>query len=694
MSAVPWPKSGWLLPWVLMYLCELPLILFAWGFNDWAGGAVGWLMPLALYLAVGSVTTGLVLGVARLVGRVETGWAVAHALSWVLVGALTLGLPIHAFLFRDVLERPLLGSISASLGALLGLGLWYLLTRTPGMLQPVHRIAALCLLGIALPQTVDDVTRTSACTGIAKPNLLLVTIDTCQTERLTPYGSVHDTTPYLNQLASQGLQFNRAYSPIALTGPAHATLFTGLHPLELGVTDNLRPIPSQPVTIAESLRAHGYRTLGVPGNTMVRARLNLHQGFDRFPQSAGERDWSALQWEYLFLWRTGRILFDRQLTFSRFRPDAAIQTNTALGLIPEAPRAQPWFCWVHYFDAHAPYERQPSANRTPQTSTDPTLLAQLCSHEGLYDLSYAGLAPLFGASELARRKITPWIATDAEIDDIRTIYDSQLEYIDQQLERLCETLRSRGQLENTVIVITADHGEALFEHGYFGHSYYPYEGEHRIPLIVWSPKRLQTGTRDGLVSLEDVAVAMQEFGIPSTPDMNRGDRGNPVGEALWGMGLAPEAQVPLLLLRGDHSRTLLTPAGQKLSYFATPKLSPYASHPWPGPEWQLVDGWLDTEETIDHRATPFPERGTQTNLLHLQQLLDEQVRGYEGVGPVDVNYAGHAGSANDDEALLQSLGYLQGASSADYPALAPEPRYTPAAEAARQAIPPAAASDQ
>jgi len=686
MTSPTWPKSSFLLPWVLMYLCELPLILRAWGFDDWDGGAIGWLLPLALYLAGGVITAAIAHLIAFIVRRIDDGWEAAHAVSWMAVGALTLGLPIHQVLFNSILERPLLGGVSALLGAALGFGLWWTLTQTRGLLIPVHRLAIVLLLGVALPSTVDDLSRTAVGGAKEQPNLLLVTIDTCRTDHMTPYGSVNNTTPYIAGLAKQGLQFNRAYTPIALTGPAHATLFTGLHPLELGVTDNLQSIPLAPLTMAESLRSSGYRTLGVPGNTMVRARLNLHQGFDRYPQNAGQHDWSTLQWEYLFPWRTGRILFDKQITFSQFKPDAAIQTDQALALIPERTGTQPWFCWVHYFDAHSPYERQPSATRTPKTTTDPTVLAELCSHQGQYDLSYNGLLPLFGAAELANREITPLIATEQEIEDVRTVYDSQLEYIDQQLERLCTTLQQRGQLDNTVIVITADHGEALFEHGYFGHSYYPYEGEHRIPLIVYSWKRTWSASIDeGLVSLQDIAVGLKDLGIPSAAARDWGSRGNPVGEMLTGNNSPPESRSPLLLIRGDHSRTLLTTDHNKLTYFATPGIAPRAVHPWPGPDWswKRLYGGLNHLELTDLYPQALEHREERKELLTLQITLSDLVDSYEGVTLADVNYAGYAGTFDDDEhSILQSLGYLQGTSSASGSSnVVPTARYTPAAEA-------------
>lgn len=669
-----------LLPWVLCWLTEVP-VLSGWGF-----GGVAMLFPLVLYLLVGLLLQVGIAAACWCVRRATLSHRLGYWSHWTVAGSMALGLLTHTILFQNQIEVPQYGIVSILMGGLGGLACGGGFVRVLGRFPAWQSVAAVCglvlLLSIGTNQWQRQQWRPSQ-----RTNVLLVTIDTCQARRLSPYGYELDTTPCLKQLSEEGRRFDRAYTPIALTGPAHASLFTGRHPLELQLTDNLRPLSPRFQTLAEVLRGAGYRTLGVPGNMMVRSRQHLHQGFDRYPQAAGAQDLRSLQWEHSLPWRAGRLLLDRQWTLSRFVPDARIQTDTALSLIKPGGPA-PWFCWVHYFDAHSPYVATTDHLLEP-VSTPQDLLQELCSHHGLYDLSYGPMADLFGEEVMEERGITPLVAAPSELEDVRRMYDAQLRYIDQQLERLLTTLRTQGMLDNTIVIVTADHGEMLFEQGYFGHSYFPWEEELHIPMIWWWPDKIAPGVSSDLVMLQEIGPSVLScLGIDAASAAFPDEPTMLAQVLLRKAGESSQQSSPQLAIRGDHSRTLLLPDGEKLTWFARRDSATHAWHPWTGPVWRLERSTSETEmesiEEADAMAYPsFPTWAAQ---------LDAAVRELEGVSLPDVNFRGYAKGPQDASAraMLQSLGYLQG--QQDVPAgrqTPPPPRYTPAAAALRDTPEPA-----
>ena len=254
----------------------------------------------------------------------------------------------------------------------------------------------------------------------APPNVLLITLDTVRADRIGAYGYVKASTPVLDRLAREGVRFSDATTQAPLTAPAHAALLTGLYPARIGVRDNATtPVPDTATTAAEAFKAKGYRTGGFVGAFMLTAPYGFAQGFDTFDADfPGFSDDQKLQVQ-----RRGDAVVDRALQWL------------------EGAAAQPFFGWVHLYDAHAPYEAP---------------------------------AP-FGA----RFRTSP--------------YDGEIAYVDACVGRLIAALERTGRLDRTIVAVVADHGESLGEHGEQEHGMFLYEGALRIPWIMRLPGRAHAG---------------------------------------------------------------------------------------------------------------------------------------------------------------------------------------------------------
>lgn len=269
-------------------------------------------------------------------------------------------------------------------------------------------------------------------------NVLIVTLDTTRADLLAAYGSNKVETPALDRLSREGVVFEQATSPVPLTLPAHASLFTGLLPPHHGVRDNVdSPLGDSYTTLAEVLRENGARTAAFVGSAVVDGRRGLAQGFDIYSDGQhGNRN-------------------------PRLRRPANMVVDEATAWITRR-QTSPFFAWVHFYDAHAPY-LLPEPYRT------------------MYED-----APYLGA----------------------------MAFMDAQLQRLLRLLDQRQLTEHTLVIVVADHGESLGDHGEDGHGIFVYQSTLHVPLIVRAPGLSSKRVPD-LVRLVDVMPTVLDLrGLP------------------------------------------------------------------------------------------------------------------------------------------------------------------------------------
>lgn len=318
------------------------------------------------------------------------------------------------------------------------------------------------------------------------PNVLLIMLDTVRAMSLSLYGYPRPTTPELERFAAKGVLFTQAIAAAPWTLPSHASTFTGREAHELS-TDWYVPLDSTYPTLAEQLRDAGYTTAGFSANVWYASReMGLGRGFLHFEdyrRSLAELAVSAS------IPRVLRGEFVRKLGREDDLPDrksAEDITQAFLGWL-DANGHRPFFTFLNYYDAHTPY--LPPEAFAEQFQSGPERL----SHAP--DRTSATALP-----DSARVK--------AALDS----YEAAIAYLDHQLGQLFTELERRGALDNTVVIVAADHGEEFFEHGVPEHGNSLYLPSVHVPLMVVWPHHVPAGERvTAPVSLRQIPATVMEL---------------------------------------------------------------------------------------------------------------------------------------------------------------------------------------
>ena len=314
-------------------------------------------------------------------------------------------------------------------------------------------------------------------------NVLLIVWDTVRASNLSLYGYERSTTPNLNGLASRGVRFDLAFSTSSWTLPSHASMFTGRWPHELGV-DWKSPLRDDVPTLAEYLSSHGYDTAGFAANLDYCSReTGLGRGmvhYEDFPMdiydalsryvALGHRI-EVSSWAFLVDRLAETCLghwFDLVPRSREHVKNAEAVDRAFLGWLGRRhERGRPFFAFLNYNDAHSPYE-------VPDRSTP-----------GF------GLQP---ASTLDRETLVLWNSLDKArlsyhaVRMAADVYDDCISYLDRRLGILLQELSRRGVLDNTLVIVTSDHGEHLGDHLLFFHGCSLYRQLVQVPLVIVANK--------------------------------------------------------------------------------------------------------------------------------------------------------------------------------------------------------------
>jgi arylsulfatase A-like enzyme len=364
------------------------------------------------------------------------------------------------------------------------------------------------------------------------PNILVIVVDTLRADHLSSYGYDRATSPNLERIAQQGVLFEHAFSTSSWTQPSHASLLTGRYTYEHDA--ELRPLDDRYPTIAEALQDRGYRTGAFSANVLFfTRRQGFGRGFVHFEDNFHSIADMAANTLYGFV--AEFFVLRRAIGFEGViaRKLASDINHSALRWIDCEP-GKPFFVFVNYFDVHDPYvPPQPYRSR----------FSDLENPGGLVN----------GYLERYHPSLTP-DQMQSEID----AYDGATAYVDDQIGQLLAELEERGLADNTLVIITSDHGESFGEHGLVQHSNALYLEEIRVPLILWWPGHVPEGERVA-TPVTNAALAAtlldiigdeqshfpgppltQLWNTPGTPL----DWPNPVSELAhypWGAAQAPSA---------------------------------------------------------------------------------------------------------------------------------------------------------
>lgn len=323
-----------------------------------------------------------------------------------------------------------------------------------------------------------------------QPNILIVVIDSMKVDHVSCYGYRRPTTPHIDQLAAEGCQFVNAISAAPFSPASYASLLTNLYPHEHGVNgDSVRIWPDGPRRLPEVLRSRGYFTFGISNNDFISTRCHSTRGFDEFADVFEERAWARVYRKLLRRLRdaTGREW--RRLMPNIVRCSLKGDTRASERLACEwiQRSKQPFFGLIVLMDAHVPYDLR---RRAFVSDRQAAARFSRRHNEGMVWVKC-----------MARGEPLP-------PEDMRTaieLYDSAIAYADASVGRICAMLRETGRLDDTIVVVAADHGEAFGIEGVYGHGFSLHRDLTHVPLVVRCPRYWPAGTRSpALVQLHDL----------------------------------------------------------------------------------------------------------------------------------------------------------------------------------------------
>lgn len=307
-------------------------------------------------------------------------------------------------------------------------------------------------------------------------SVVLVVLDTVRADHCSAYGYPKKTTPRLDALAAEGLLYEQARAVAPWTLPSHASLFTGLPPSAHGCTFEHRWLLDRFDTMAERLSASGRETFGVTTNANASSLYHLEQGFETFLET-----WTLRE--------RHRGLDDSGIANAEIRR----------WLEARDPRT-PFFLFVNYADAHLPYAPPPPYD----TQFGPT-------EERARAL--AAKADLLEQTLLGQERVS-----DADTQGLSALYDGELRAADARLGELLDLLARLDLAEDTLVIVTSDHGEQLGEGGQVDHQLSLAESLLRVPLVVRFPGRIGPGRVPELLPATELKGWIDEIADGRLPE--------------------------------------------------------------------------------------------------------------------------------------------------------------------------------
>lgn len=431
--------------------------------------------------------------------------------------------------------------------------------------------------------------RLSQPTERERPNVLFILVDTLRFDHLTPYGYKRETSPEIARvLARKGAVVEEAYSQAPWTLPSVVSYMTSRYPGELlGDDPAAYGIPEGLPTLAGSMKALGYQTGGFVANKVIHTGNGFARGFDTFYSPPEE-------------------------TEAVDQPDAAELNARVLPWL-EAHRNDPFFLYVHYLDPHDPYDNPDVVDG--RSHFYPAYKGRISGRhvQGVY----AGHIPLDDPED--------------DTEHLKALYDSEIRYVDRFIGRLIDSLPPHV-LRNTLIVLTADHGEEFRDHGGWKHGFTLYEDQIHVPLLVRWDGRIPAGSRlKGTVRLLDL--------LP-TLTLAAGGKADPAWEGIDLLpALAGKAALPRLPAFAQHMmigplRAAAVLDRRKLILFnpRTPfaPADPLQEHLWRQDlrrlkRVEMYDLARDPKEKADRAAAAPGEVSRLQPVIHRQ--LDRQLPG-------------------------------------------------------------------
>lgn len=469
-------------------------------------------------------------------------------------------------------------------------------------------------------------------------NLILISLDTTRADHLGCYGHPFVKTPNIDAFAAESILFDDVTATAPTTLTSHTSLMTGTYPHTHGVPYNGFVVNEKNVMLAEVMRDAGYATGAVLGSFALESRFRFNQGFDTYSE---EFDLIMIKDRVDQNERRAEKVTDRAIDFLEQNED------------------KNHFLFLHYFDPHCPYappppyDRMYAAGRKPDAGSLPSIARATAAHQ----IRIAGEA--LGPKKMYSKGLTRELVTGATGEPMKTdsqihaSYCGEISYLDYHLGRLLDHLKRSGLYDKSIIVITGDHGENMWEHAdFWNHGLWVYGTSVRVPLII----RLPEGKHGGTVisdPLSNIDIFPSIVELLELPEAQRAE-GRSFVPALRGERLEPaaifsEATQPVFHLESDREwRNLQKPQSirvGKWKYIRTP--------------------YLEFEELYDIENDP----GETTNLLDpaglspetsrlAEDLMKRLKKWQEGSVPLESHY--DSSQLEETMERLKAMGYTGG----------------------------------
>lgn len=379
-------------------------------------------------------------------------------------------------------------------------------------------------------------------------NVVLIVMDTTRRDRLSVYGHDLNTSPTLEALAERGAVFEQASSVASYTLTSHASLLTGRLPSQHQATMRTGQLVPEQKTLGHLFREAGWNTAAFVANRVLRSESGVADGFDHYDDLVDPEVCQTALWDVVHNAQALGAKFVNPLNFDgqphlieNHQRSAADQNEKIFSWI-ETNRDQPFFLFANYYDPHWPYVPEEPFRSEFVIDYDGPITGYLFRDDD-YDPSY----------EL----------TERDHEYLLSLYDAELAYLDHHVGRLLDQLETFGILEETLVVITSDHGEYFGEHGLYSHKEL-YEEAIGVPLLLRHPDTVPSGTR------VEVPVLTTDV-VPTILDL----AGLPIPSGLAGRSLVPLLQPeagefePRTLLAEDYDHAQVV---RKMARFGDMKL--------------------------------------------------------------------------------------------------------------------------
>lgn len=359
------------------------------------------------------------------------------------------------------------------------------------------------------------------------PNIILIVMDSARARNLSCYGYERETTPYIDRIAENCAIYENTIASAPWTIPSHASLFTGTYSSRHNAHSKSKYLNDKYPALQKILGKHGYETIGISGNLWLSKHFGFSRDFSEF-----KHVWQIFQGvnsvEIGSIWRAEKKMMGRlsniwkaldgnafgkgasfvkgglnrlyvQHFFSRYDSGARRINKIAKNWISQRTGGEkPFYMFINYMDTHAAYD-------APEPYKFKYLPAGIDKQKAKRVAGMGHWEYIMGGYEL----------DGSEHEILKALYDGELAYTDYRVNELYEFLKDRGILENTIFIITSDHGDELGEHNLLYHSLCLYDTILRVPLLIRYPESFgkRTAVKEQVQLLDILPTLVDALGL-------------------------------------------------------------------------------------------------------------------------------------------------------------------------------------